>query len=42
MKFGIFSVVDHYPNELPRTAGQFYGELLEQAEAADDLGLDSF
>lgn len=42
MKFGIFSVVDHYPNELPRTAGQFYGELLEQAEAADDLGFDSF
>ena len=42
MKFGIFSVVDHYPNELPRTTGQFYAELLEQAEVADALGFDSF
>ena len=42
MKFGILSVVDHYPNELPRTTAQFYGELLEQAEAADALGFDSF
>jgi natural product biosynthesis luciferase-like monooxygenase protein len=42
VKFGIFSVVDHYPAELPRTSAQFYGELLEQAEAADALGFDSF
>ena len=42
MKFGIFSVVDHYPNELPRTTARFYAELLEQAEAADALGFDSF
>lgn len=42
MRFGIFSVVDHYPAELPRTSGQFYGELLEQAEAAEQLGFDSF
>lgn len=42
MKFGIFSVVDHYPNERPRTTGQLYTELLEQAEAADALGFDSF
>ena len=42
MKFGIFSVVDHYPKELGRTAGQFYGELLDQATAADALGFDSF
>ena len=31
MRFGIFSVVDHYPAELPRTSAQFYGELLELA-----------
>ena len=42
MKFGIFSVVDHYPNELARTSGQFYAELLEQVAAADALGFDSF
>jgi len=42
MKFGVFSVVDHYPKELSRTSGDFYGELLEQVEAADDLGFDSF
>ncbi|MBI2013921.1 MAG: LLM class flavin-dependent oxidoreductase [Candidatus Rokubacteria bacterium] len=42
MRFGVFSVVDHYPAELPRTSGQFFGELLEQAEAAEQLGFDSF
>lgn len=42
MKFGIFSVVDHYPKELSRTSRQFYQELLEQVEAADELGFDSF
>lgn len=42
MKFGIFSVVDHYPKELSRTSGQLYQELLEQVEAADALGFDSF
>ena len=42
MKFGIFSVVDHYPKELPRTSGQFYAELLEQVEAAEELGFESF
>ena len=42
MKFGIFSVVDHYPAELPRTTAQFYGELLDQVQAAEDLGFDSF
>lgn len=42
MRFGIFSVVDHYPAELPRTTGRFYGELLEQVEAAEALGFDSF
>jgi len=42
MRFGIFSVVDHYPKELGRTPGELYEELLEQAEAADKLGFDSF
>jgi alkanesulfonate monooxygenase SsuD/methylene tetrahydromethanopterin reductase-like flavin-dependent oxidoreductase (luciferase family) len=42
MRFGIFSVVDHYPGLLPRSVAQLYGELLEQAEAADALGFDSF
>ena len=42
MKFGVFSVVDHYPGELPRTVARFYDELLEQVEAADSLGFDSF
>ncbi len=42
MRFGVFSVVDHYPAELPRSVSRLYGELLEQAEAADALGFDSF
>ena len=42
LRFGIFSVVDHYPAELPRTSGQLFGELLDQAEAAEQLGFDSF
>jgi alkanesulfonate monooxygenase SsuD/methylene tetrahydromethanopterin reductase-like flavin-dependent oxidoreductase (luciferase family) len=42
MKFGIFSVVDHYPKELPRTSAELYGELLEQVEVADALGFESF
>lgn len=42
MKFGIFSVVDHYPHELPRTSAAFYAELLDQVAAADALGFDSF
>jgi alkanesulfonate monooxygenase SsuD/methylene tetrahydromethanopterin reductase-like flavin-dependent oxidoreductase (luciferase family) len=42
MTFGIFSVVDHYPQELSRTTERLYAELLEQAEAADELGFESF
>ncbi|HEY9785346.1 MAG TPA: LLM class flavin-dependent oxidoreductase [Candidatus Obscuribacterales bacterium] len=42
MRFGIFSVVDHYPHELKRSTRQFYDELLEQVELADELGFDSF
>ena len=42
LRFGLFSVVDHYPKELGRTSAEFYGELLEQVEAADTLGFHSF
>jgi alkanesulfonate monooxygenase SsuD/methylene tetrahydromethanopterin reductase-like flavin-dependent oxidoreductase (luciferase family) len=42
MRFGLFSVADHYPGELPRTVGRFYEELLEQVVAAEELGFDSF
>lgn len=42
MELGLFSVVDHYPTELDRSIGDFYRELLEQAEEADRLGLESF
>ena len=40
--FGLFSVVDHFPKELTRTTAEFYGELLEQVEAAETLGFRSF
>ncbi|HUE39710.1 MAG TPA: LLM class flavin-dependent oxidoreductase [Candidatus Binatia bacterium] len=42
MKIGLFSVADHYPSELPRTSERLYAELLEQVEAADELGFESF
>ena len=42
LRFGIFSVVDHYPKELSRTTAELYGELLEQVEAAEALGFESF
>ncbi|MGE3498145.1 MAG: LLM class flavin-dependent oxidoreductase [Candidatus Binatia bacterium] len=42
MRIGLFSVVDHYPTELDRTVQRFYDELLDQATAADELGLASF
>ena len=42
LRLGLFSVVDHYPSELSRTTAELYGELLEQVEAADALGFDSF
>lgn len=42
MQLGIFSVADHYPNELERSADRFYHELLAQAQAADELGFESF
>ncbi|HEU5190196.1 MAG TPA: LLM class flavin-dependent oxidoreductase [Methylomirabilota bacterium] len=42
MRLGLFSVVDHYPAEMGRSTGEFYAELLEQAEAAEEWGFDSF
>jgi luciferase family oxidoreductase group 1 len=42
MRLGLFSVADHYPAELGRTTAEFYTEILEQAEAADEWGFDSF
>ena len=42
MRLGLFSVVDHYPAEMSRSTGEFYAELLEQAEAAEEWGFDSF
>lgn len=42
LKFGIFSVIDHYPKELDRDVSTFYEELLEQVIAAEELGFDSF
>ncbi len=41
MKFGVFSVSDHYP-QLPRTERQHYEELLEYAQVAESLGAASF
>jgi alkanesulfonate monooxygenase SsuD/methylene tetrahydromethanopterin reductase-like flavin-dependent oxidoreductase (luciferase family) len=42
MRFGLFSVVDHYPTELARSLGDLYAELMEQVEAAEEWGFDSF
>lgn len=42
MRFGILSIADHYPDELPRTIDQLYGELLEQVVAAEEFGFTSF
>ncbi len=41
MKLSLFSVLDHYPDH-GRTLPAFYGEVLGQAELADDLGYDTF
>lgn len=41
MRFGIFSVGDHYP-ELPRTQSELYNELIRLACEADVAGFDSF
>ncbi|MBR8655326.1 LLM class flavin-dependent oxidoreductase [Achromobacter sp. Marseille-Q0513] len=41
MKMSIFSVQDHYPSA-PRSLGQLYGQVLEQARQAERLGYDTF
>lgn len=42
MHVGLFSVADHYPNELERSVGTLYDEILEQINLADTLGFESF
>ncbi len=42
MKLGIFTVADHYPKQTGRALKRLYEELLEQAQAADELGFNSF
>ena len=41
MRYSIFSVNDHHPR-LPRTIAQLYGQIIRQAELADELGYDTF
>ncbi len=41
MRYSIFSVNDHHPR-LPRTIPQLYGQIIRQAELADELGYDTF
>ncbi|MBV1867738.1 MAG: LLM class flavin-dependent oxidoreductase [Marinosulfonomonas sp.] len=41
MKLSMFSVVDYYPNQ-GRSVGEFFGQVLDQIELADDLGYNSF
>ncbi len=41
MKMSIFSVQDHYPGQ-PRSLGQLYSQVLEQARQAERLGYDTF
>ena len=41
MKMSIFSVQDHYPSA-PRSLGQLYGQVLDQARQAERLGYDTF
>jgi alkanesulfonate monooxygenase SsuD/methylene tetrahydromethanopterin reductase-like flavin-dependent oxidoreductase (luciferase family) len=41
MRFSIFSVADHYPEE-PRTIRDLYTQLLDEIELADELGFSAF
>ena len=41
MRFSIFSVADHYPEE-PRTIRDLYNQLLDEIELADELGFSAF
>ena len=37
MRFSIFSVTDHYPDE-PRSIREFYSQILDEIELAEKLG----
>src|SRR5437763_16412408 len=41
MRFSIFSVADHYPEE-PRTIRELYAQILDEIELADELGFSAF
>jgi hypothetical protein len=41
MQFSIFSVADHYPEEL-RTIREWYAQILDEIELADELGPSAF
>jgi alkanesulfonate monooxygenase SsuD/methylene tetrahydromethanopterin reductase-like flavin-dependent oxidoreductase (luciferase family) len=41
VRFSVFSVTDHYPDQ-PRSIARFYGELLDQIVLAEELGFDTF
>ncbi len=41
MRFSIFSVTDHYPQE-PRTIREFYNQILDEIELAEELGFSTF
>ncbi len=41
MQFSIFSVADHYPEEL-RTIRELYAQILDEIELADELGFSAF
>jgi alkanesulfonate monooxygenase SsuD/methylene tetrahydromethanopterin reductase-like flavin-dependent oxidoreductase (luciferase family) len=41
MKYSIFSVQDHYPSE-QRSVQQLYGQVIDQAVLAEELGYDTF
>ncbi len=41
MRFSVFSVTDHYPDQ-PRTIAQFYRQILDEIELADQLGFSAY
>ncbi|HZD02434.1 MAG TPA: LLM class flavin-dependent oxidoreductase [Actinomycetes bacterium] len=41
MRFSIFSVTDHYPDQ-PRGIAQFYDQLLDEVVLAEELGFEAF
>jgi len=41
MRFSIFAVTDHYPQE-PRTIREFYSQILDEIELAEELGFSAF